>query len=96
MVRQAAVYILANKPNGTLYIGVTNDLVKRTWEHRNDMVESFSKRYGIHRLVYYELFEDMVTAITREKQMKKWRRSWKLVLIEKQNPDWNDLWEGIV
>jgi len=96
MVRQAAVYILANKPNGTLYIGVTNDLVKRTWEHRNDMVESFSKRYGIHRLVYYELFEDMVTAITREKQMKKWRRSWKLVLIEKQNPDWNDLGEGIV
>jgi len=96
MVRQAAVYILANKPNGTLYIGVTNDLVKRTWEHRNDMVESFSKRYGIHRLVYYELFEDMVTAITREKQMKKWRRSWKLELIERQNPDWNDLWEGIV
>ena len=96
MVRQAAVYILANKPNGTLYIGVSNDLVKRTWEHRNDMVEGFSKKYGIHRLVYYELYEDMVSAITREKQMKKWHRSWKLELIERQNPDWNDLWEGIV
>ena len=96
MVRQPAVYILVNKPNGTLYIGVTSDLLMRAWEHRNDMTEGFTKRYGIHRLVYYELYEDMVSAITREKQMKKWNRSWKLELVERQNPDWNDLWEGIV
>jgi putative endonuclease len=96
MVRQPAVYILANRRNGTLYIGVTSDLLKRAWQHRNDITEGFTKRYGIHRLVHYELYEDMVSAITREKQMKKWNRSWKLELIERQNPDWNDLWEGIV
>jgi putative endonuclease len=96
MVRQPAVYILANRRNGTLYIGVTSDLLKRAWQHRNDITEGFTKRYGIHRLVHYELYEDMVSAITREKQMKKWNRSWKLELIERQNPDWNDLGKGIV
>jgi putative endonuclease len=95
MVRQPAVYILANKRNGTLYIGVTSDLLKRAWQHRTDMTDGFTKRYGIHRLVYYEIYEDITSAITREKQMKKWNRSWKLELIERQNPDWNDLWEGI-
>jgi len=94
--RQPAVYVLANKRNGTLYIGVTSDLRKRVWEHRNDMVDGFTKRYGIHRLVYYELHADMASAIGREKQMKKWNRAWKLELIERQNPHWQDLWEGIL
>ena len=96
MLKQPAVYILVSKRNGTLYIGVTSNLQKRVWEHRNSLVEGFTKRYGIHRLVYYELHEDMVSAITREKQMKKWNRTWKLELIESQNPSWRDLWEEIV
>lgn len=96
MSKQPAVYILASKRNGTLYIGVTSDLSKRVWEHKNDLVDGFTKRYRIHRLVYYELHEDMTLAISREKQMKKWNRAWKLELIEKQNPDWRDLWEGIL
>ena len=96
MSKQPAVYVLASKRNGTLYIGVTSDLQKRAWEHKNDLVDGFTKRYGIHRLVYYELCEDMMSAIQREKQMKKWYRAWKLELIERHNPDWTDLWEGIV
>ena len=96
MSKQPAVYILASKRNGTLYIGVTSDLPKRAWEHKNDAVEGFTKRYRVHRLVYYELHEDMESAIRREKHMKKWNRAWKLELIEKQNPDWRDLWEGIL
>jgi putative endonuclease len=95
MERQPAVYIMASKPNGTLYIGVTSDLPKRVWEHKNNSVDGFTKRYGVHRLVYYELYADTLSAITREKQLKKWNRAWKLELIETQNPDWNDLWEGI-
>jgi len=95
MDRQPAVYILASKPNGTLYIGVTSDLAKRVWEHKNDSVDGFTKRYGVHRLVYYELHADMMSAITREKQLKKWNRAWKLELIESENPGWNDLSEGI-
>lgn len=94
--RQPAVYVLASKRNGTLYIGVTSDLCKRVWEHKNDLVEGFTKRYRVHHLVYYELHDDMVSAIEREKQMKKWNRAWKLELIEKHNPDWQDLWEGIL
>jgi putative endonuclease len=86
---------MASKPNGTLYIGLTSDLAKRVWEHKKDLVKGFTKEYGVHRLVYYELHNDMVSAITREKQLKKWNRAWKLELIEKQNPDWNDLWEAI-
>ena len=96
MSKQPAVYILASKRNGTLYIGVTNDLPKRAWAHKNDVVEGFTKRYSVHRLVYYELHEDMESAIRREKHMKKWNRAWKLELIEKQNPDWSDVWEGIL
>ena len=96
MSQQAAVYILASKRNGTLYIGVTSDLKKRVWEHKNDLVEGFTKRYGVHQLVYYELHGDMMSAIRREKQMKKWNRSWKLELIERQNPDWRDLWDGVI
>jgi putative endonuclease len=96
MERQPAVYILASKQNGTLYIGVTNDLVERVWQHKNDMTEGFSKKYAVHKLVYYELHRDMVTAITREKQLKKWNRAWKLELIEEKNPKWKDLWDEIV
>ena len=96
MSKQPAVYILASKRNGTLYIGVTSDLIKRTWEHKHDSVEGLTKRYRVHRLVYYELHEDMESAIRREKQMKNWNRDWKLELIEKQNPNWRDLWEGIL
>jgi putative endonuclease len=96
MVRQPAVYILASKRNGTLYIGVTSDLPKRVWEHKKDLGDGFTKKYGVHRLVYYEVHADMVSAILREKQMKKWNRGWKLELIEKQNSDWKDLWEKII
>jgi putative endonuclease len=91
MARQPAVYILASKRNGTLYIGVTSDLQKRNWEHKNDLVDGFTKKYGVHRLVYYELHGDMVSAIAREKQLKKWNRAWKLKLIEEQNPGWINL-----
>ncbi len=96
MPKQPAVYILASKRNGTLYIGVTSNLEKRAWEHKHDLVDGFTKKYGVHQLVYYELLADMVSAITREKQMKKWNRAWKLKLIERHNPDWKDLWEGLV
>ncbi len=90
------VYILASKPYGTLYIGVTNDLVRRVWEHQNDFVEGFTKKYGVHTLVYYEQCESIESAITREKQMKKWNRRWKLELIEKMNPGWKDLYNDII
>jgi putative endonuclease len=94
--RQPAVYILASKRNGTLYIGVTSDLVKRIWEHKNDMVEGFTKRYGVHHLVWYELHENMESAIQREKRLKDWKRAWKLELIESDNPNWKDLYYTIV
>jgi putative endonuclease len=96
MERQPAVYIMASKPNGTLYVGVTSDLVKRVWEHKNDSMDGFTKRYSVHHLVYYELHDDMLSAISREKQLKKWNRAWKLELIETQNPDWNDLWKDMM
>ncbi|HEX5363861.1 MAG TPA: GIY-YIG nuclease family protein [Gallionella sp.] len=96
MLKQPCVYILASQRNGTLYVGVTSDLVKRIWEHRNDTVDGFTKKYSVHTLVYYELHEDMLTAITREKQIKKWNRDWKIKLIESVNPEWRDLWEDIV
>ena len=95
MEKQPAVYILASGRNGTIYVGVTSDLTKRVWEHKNDLLDGFTKKYGIHRLVYYEMHDDMVSAITREKQLKKWNRAWKLELIESFNPDWNDLWDRI-
>ena len=96
MTKQPAVYILASKQNGTLYVGVTSNLQQRAWQHKNDLVEGFTKQYRIHLLVYYEVHADMVSAITREKQIKKWNRAWKLKLIEKENPHWKDLWEEIV
>lgn len=92
MDRQPAVYMPASKRNGTLYIGVTSDLVKRIWEHRNSMVDGFSKRYGVHTLVWYEVHGSMESAIEREKRLKDWKRAWKLELIEKSNPEWQDLY----
>lgn len=96
MNKRPAVYILASKRNGTLYIGVTSDLVKRVWEHKNNMVEGFSKRYSVHQLVWYELHGSMESAILREKRLKDWKRSWKLNLIERMNPHWQDLYDSIV
>ena len=89
------VYILASKRNGTLYIGVTNDLIRRTLEHKSDQIPGFSKKYKTHRLVYYEIFNDPENAIVREKQLKRWKRLWKLKLIEQINPEWNDLFDEI-
>lgn len=94
--RQPCVYILASKRNGTLYIGVTSDLVKRVWEHQNDLVEGFTKKYAVHRLVYYEMLENMESAIQREKQLKKWNRDWKIQLTEKDNPEWRDLYDSLI
>ena len=93
---QPAVYILSSQRNGTLYTGVTSDLIKRIWEHRSNVVEGFTKRYSVHLLVYFELHGDMVSAITREKQIKKWNRVWKIQLIESKNAEWRDLWEEIL
>ena len=92
----AYVYILANKPNGTLYVGVTNNLTRRIYEHRENMVEGFSKKYNVKMLVHYEEHATMPLAIQREKNIKHWVRKWKIELIEKSNPDWNDLWEEII
>ena len=94
-MRTYYVYILASKRNGTLYIGVTNDLVRRVYEHKHDLVDGFTKRYGVHRLVYFEDTGDIEAAIQREKQLKWWHRKWKVKLIEKANPDWKDLWADI-
>lgn len=96
MPKQTAVYILASKRNGTLYTGVTSDLVKRIWEHKNDLVDGFTKQYRVHNLVWYELHADMITAIEREKNIKEWKRAWKIKLIEDNNPDWKDLYNDII
>ncbi|MBI5178900.1 MAG: GIY-YIG nuclease family protein [Nitrospinae bacterium] len=90
------VYILASKRNGTLYIGVTNNLARRVYEHKNNLLEGFTKKYGVSLLVYYEQIFDVRSAIAREKQMKKWNRAWKLKLIEKSNPQWEDLYSEII
>ena len=96
MNKQPAVYILSSRKNGTLYVGVTSDLIKRIWEHKNNLADGFTKRYGIHQLVWYEMHETMESAITREKKLKNWKRAWKLELIEQSNPDWKDLYETIL
>ena len=90
-MKNPAVYILASQRNGTLYIGVTSDLVKRVWEHREGLVDGFTKQHQVKMLVWYEQHETMECAISREKAMKKWRRQWKIALIEKDNPAWRDL-----
>ncbi len=94
-MKQPAVYILASQRNGTLYIGVTSDLVQRVWQHKNDVFEGFTKEYGVHMLVWFELHEDMESAIIREKRLKKWNREWKLRMIEEKNPEWKDLYDSI-
>ena len=94
-MKQPAVYIMANQRNGTLYIGVTSDLVKRVWEHKNCITKGFTSKYNCKMLVYYEVLETMESAIMREKQLKTWNRTWKTELIEKENPEWNDLWGSI-
>jgi putative endonuclease len=93
---QPCVYILASRRNGTLYVGVTSDLIKRVWEHKSDAVDGFTKRYGVHDLVWYEVHENMMSAIAREKAIKEWKRAWKLELIEKPNPEWRDLYENLL
>ncbi len=95
MARKGYVYIMASGRNGTLYIGVTNNIYRRTWEHKLGLNEGFTWRYGVHRLVYYEEHDRISEAIIREKQLKKWKRRWKLRLIESVNPDWKDLEEEL-
>ena len=96
MQKQFSVYILASRRNGTLYIGITSDLVKRIWQHKKGELEGFTKQYLVKRLVYYEIHQSSESAITREKQIKRWKRQWKLRLIENDNPDWYDLYYCII
>jgi putative endonuclease len=95
MDRYFAVYIMASRRNGTLYTGITSNLPKRVWEHREGMADGFTKLHGVKTLVWYEVYEEPITAITREKRIKKWNRGWKLKLIEEKNPEWRDLFKEI-
>ena len=90
------VYLLASRKGGTLYAGVTNNLVRRVFEHKNDVVEGFTQKYGVHTLVWFESTESIEAAIQREKQLKNWKRAWKVALIEKENPNWQDLYGGLL
>lgn len=94
-MKQFYVYVLASKKNGTLYVGVTSDLVKRVWEHKNSVVPSFTSKYDVINLVHYEIFDDSENAFNREKQLKNWKRHWKLNLIEEKNPEWKDLYQDL-
>lgn len=96
MDKQPVTYILATERNGTLYVGVTSNLIARVWQHREHVVDGFTKKYGVKKLVWYEPHETMENAITREKRLKKWNRAWKIKLIETFNPYWNDLWPNII
>jgi putative endonuclease len=89
------VYLMASRRNGTLYLGVTNDLVRRVYQHKTKAIPGFTSRYGVDRLVWFESYDDPTTAITREKELKKWRRAWKIRLIEESNPNWRDLYDDI-
>ncbi len=89
------VYILASQIRGTLYVGITSNLIKRVYEHKYGLVDGFTKQYGVHRLVYYEIVKDADSALKREKQIKKWNRVWKLKLIEEVNPEWKDLYDSL-
>ena len=95
MERQPFAYLLASKRNGTLYTGVTSALLKRVWEHKNNVVEGFTKKYGVHTLVWYECHETMESAIQREKMIKNWKRVWKIKVIEDMNPQWRDLYHDL-
>lgn len=96
MERKPCTYLLASKRNGTLYTGVTSNLLKRVWEHKNNAVEGFTKKYAVHTLVWYEAHETMKSAIQREKSIKIWKRSWKVRMIEEMNPDWKDLYPSLL
>lgn len=96
MTKQPYVYILASKKNGTLYTGVTSNLTQRIWQHKNHQVAGFTEKYNIHNLVYYEEHDSIESAILREKQIKKWKRDWKIRLVENNNPSWNDLYSEIL
>jgi putative endonuclease len=89
------VYLMASKKHGTLYVGVTRNLLGRTYQHKSDLVAGFTRRYGVHLLVWFECYDDPLTAIAREKEIKKWRREWKVNLIERSNPEWLDLYESL-
>ena len=95
-MKQYFVYILASKKNGTLYIGVTNDLIKRVWQHKNKVTDGFTKNYGVDKLVYFEDTSDVMSALEREKQLKKWNRAWKIRIIEEKNKEWKDLYEYLI
>lgn len=95
-MRQYYVYILASQRNRTLYIGVTNDLIKRVWQHKNKVADGFTKKYAVDKLVYYETTENIESAILREKQLKNWHRQWKINLIQSKNPEWRDLYQQII
>ncbi len=96
MDKRFFVYILASKKNGTIYIGVTSNLIKRIWQHKQSVVDGFTKQYAVKNLVYYESHDNAESAIHREKRLKEWKRQWKVTLIEKTNPSWNDLYESIL
>ncbi len=95
-MKQYYTYILASRKNGTLYVGVTSDLLKRIYEHKQNLIDGFTKKYNVHTLMYYEVHNDIREAITREKQIKKWNRRWKMRLIEEMNSEWRDLYYEIV
>ena len=95
-MKQYYVYILANKRNGTLYVGVTNNLIRRIYEHKNNLIKGFTKKYRVHTLVYFEQYDDVEIALQREKQLKWWKRRWKLELIERDNPRWEDLYQELL
>jgi putative endonuclease len=90
MEKLSYVYMLASAPYGTIYVGVTTDIIRRTWQHREKFLEGFTKTYGVHLLVWYEIHHDLMSAVSREKQLKKWKREWKIELIHQQNPYWRD------
>ena len=95
-MKQSYIYIMSNKLNGTLYVGVTSDIIKRVYEHKNNLVDGFTKKYNLKTLVYYEIYDDITDAITREKQLKAGSRAKKIELIKKMNPEWNDLYESLI
>jgi putative endonuclease len=96
MAKQPCVYLMASRRNGTLYAGVTSDIVKRVWQHKNGEAAGFTKRYSVHTLVWYEVHDTMESAIQREKAIKEWKQTWKLELIEKSNPEWLDLYPALI
>jgi len=95
-MKQPCVYMLANRKHGVIYIGVSSNLIKRVWQHKNNVVKSFTQKYHVHDLVWHEVHQEMASAISREKKLKKWRRDWKIQLIEKTNPDWLDLYPDLI